>query len=343
MDDTTGRVTPGSDEETELRTQEIREEIAQTRVDMAETIEAIQERLTPSHLVAQAGETVRNATTEKVKQMANTAGHAVDEVMDTSFVQTLKSNPVPAAMIGVGAAWLLIKGRSDANREDRIRHYSRYRTRTAYGSGSAYGGSAYGSSEAYGSGAYDAGAYGRDRDWRTTGAAGETAVGTTGYGDYGTGGTGESSPAWQSGNESWNYTRYRRQGMSFDRVVRDNPLVVGAAAALVGVAIGMSIPASETENRLMGETRDSVVDRARGLASEAAEKVQDVAGQAANAATQVRDAAARATGTAGQSSNVQGGASTAANDTSSGGIDTGSTGSTGTGRTPRSTTRRGTS
>jgi len=291
MDDTTGRVTAGSQDETELRTQEIREEIAQTRVDMAETIEAIQDRLTPSHLVAQAGETVRNATTEKVKQMANTAGQAVDEVMDSSFVQTVRSNPIPAAMIGIGAAWLLIRGRSETNRYSRSRDYSRYRSSNAYGSGGAYGNSGYGSSNAYG-GAADAGSYG-SRDWRTTGATSEAAVGTTGYGDYGSSVAGESSRAWDSGNERSTYGRYERQSMSFDRVVRDNPLVVGAAAALVGVAIGMSIPASDAENRLMGEARDSVVDRARGLASEAADKVQDVAGQAANAVT---DAAARATG-----------------------------------------------
>jgi hypothetical protein len=99
------------------------------------------------------------------------------------------------------------------------------------------------------------------------------------------------------------------------------------------VAIGMSLPASEAENRLMGEARDTVVDRARDLASNAAEKVKDVAGQAADAATQVRDAAERATGSA-ENRNPPGGA----NVTASGSAESG-----GTSRTPRSTTRRTTS
>lgn len=269
MDDKTGRMNrPGTDE-SELRTQEIREEIAQTRVDMSETIEAIQERLTPSHLVAQAGETVRNATTEKVKQMANTAEYAADQVMDSSFARTVKENPIPAAMIGIGTAWLIAKGRSASSGHRRSQDSGRYRTSDAYGSG--------------------------QRDWRV-GQPSEGAVGTTGYIDYGSGVPGESSRVPEFGGQMHSYDRGYRAPVNLERVVRDNPLVVGAAAALVGVAIGMSLPASETENRLMGEARDNVVDRAKGLASDAAEKVQDVAGQAASAATQVRDAAKRATG-----------------------------------------------
>lgn len=283
MDDKAGRMTAPRTDESELRTQEIREEIAQTRVEMSETIEAIQERLTPSHLVAQAGETVRNATTEKVKQMANTAEYAADQVMDSSFARAVKSNPIPAAMIGIGAAWLIAKGRSSASRDRRNHDYSRYRT----------------------SGAYDS----AQRDWRT-GQPGEGAVGTTGYIDYSGQPAAGSSRVPEFGGEMRGYDR-GYGAVNVDRVVRDNPLVVGAAAALVGVAIGLSLPASETENRLMGETRDTVVDRAKDLASEAAGKVQDVAGQAVEAATQVRDAATRAAGDLGPDSRSSGIGSTA--------------------------------
>lgn len=276
MDDTAGRVgSPrGEQDDTDIRTQEIREEIAQTRVEMSETIEAIEERLRPTNLVAQAGETVRNAATEKVKSMANTAGHAADRAMDTSFVQTVRANPIPAAMIGIGTAWLLMKGRSSESRHARARNYERYRTPGAYGTES--------------------------RDWRV--GSSEVAVGTAGYADYGSSGNTEAAGVGEFGGEIRGYQRESygsapRPSVNFERVVRDNPLVVGAAAALVGVAIGMSIPASETENRLMGEARDNVVEKAREAASGAAEKVQDVAGKAAEAATQVRDAANRASGT----------------------------------------------
>lgn len=78
----------------------------------------------------------------------------------------------------------------------------------------------------------------------------------------------------------------RRAQNSFDRVLRENPLALGAAATIIGAAIGMTVPATETENEWMGDARDSVVERARGVASEAAERVQ-------NAAEQIKDVASR--------------------------------------------------
>jgi hypothetical protein len=270
MDDTTGRVGARRDQdETEIRTQEIREEIAQTRIEMSETIEAIEERLRPSNLVAQAGETVRNAATEKVKDMANTAERAADRVMETSFAQTVRANPVPVAMIGIGTAWLLMKGRPDEASRWRRRGYGQSRELNAYETGG--------------------------NDWGREATA--SVVGTTGYADYSGAAAGEAARTAEFGGEIRPYYRDTRRTVNVERVMRDNPLLVGAAAALVGVAIGMSLPASETENRVMGEARDTVVDRAREAAGEAAEKVQEVAGKAADAATQVRDAAKRAAGT----------------------------------------------
>ena len=319
MDDTTGRVTPpGAQDDSDARTQEIREEIAQTRIEMSETIEAIQERLTPANLVAQASETVRNATTEKVRQMADTAGYAADQMMDTSVARTIRSNPIPAAMIGIGAAWLIMRSRSNSRSASR-RGYGRYRgTRNAYAGGTASGGDPYNTSGDYNtSGAYATGT----RDWRV-GATSAGAVGTAGYGEHGNAEASGTSRVPELGGEMYGYQR--RRSMSFERIVRDNPIVVGAAAALVGVAIGMSVPASETENRMMGETRDTVMDRARDLASGAAEKVQDVAGKAVETVT----------GGGGESANTSGVSGTTSSgtiSTSGSGTDTGGIGGPGVG------------
>src|SRR5689334_11347917 len=80
------RIEPDIPEETEARAREIRGEIAQTREDMSETIEAIQDRLKPGNVVANATDRVKSATSEKVKQMANTAGDAADRVMHNNFM-----------------------------------------------------------------------------------------------------------------------------------------------------------------------------------------------------------------------------------------------------------------
>jgi ElaB/YqjD/DUF883 family membrane-anchored ribosome-binding protein len=60
------------------------------------------------------------------------------------------------------------------------------------------------------------------------------------------------------------------------RFVRKNPLLAGAAAAGVGAAISMTLPETTSENDLLGDTRDAVVDRARDIARGTVRTVQEV-------------------------------------------------------------------
>jgi hypothetical protein len=271
--------------EDEARARELREEIVETRTDISETIEAIQERLQPGNLVAQARDSVRNAASEKVHQMANTAGDAADRVLGSSFMETLKANPIPAALIGIGATWMFF------NRRVGSRGYR-------YGYGESY--RSYAEPGRYG-------LYGEraDRPYEGT------------YGAVGTRGTMRSDDTESVGSRAQEYAsdvtdraqqftgdvrdrarRTSRQAQrKFEDVLRDNPLALGAAAALVGAAIGMSVPATDTEDQLMGEARDSVVERARDLASDAADHVAEAAGNAqdvvSRAANQVKEVASQ--------------------------------------------------
>jgi len=95
------------------RTRQIRDEIEDTRGEMSETIDAIQEKLTPRNIVANATERVKAATSERVREMAgsasDTAQQAVEYTRDTAarVVGTARQNPIPLALIGLGAAWWL--------------------------------------------------------------------------------------------------------------------------------------------------------------------------------------------------------------------------------------------
>ena len=77
---------------------EIRAEIEQTREEMGGTLNELGDRLEPGHLMDQAKENVRDATIGRVEE---TARGMSDMVMDT-----IKRNPVPAAMAGAGLALL---------------------------------------------------------------------------------------------------------------------------------------------------------------------------------------------------------------------------------------------
>ena len=242
---------------TARRTAEIRSDIEQTRADMSETIDAIQDKLRPSNILSQAKDTVRDATVGKVKEMADSArsslqsrgyggssrNHYGDGVMDR-----IRANPIPAALAVASVAWIALKGNGRGPR----------RTSPAI----------YGSTR-------DGEAYVR-----------ETVIsenlGHAGWGDDYSRHRGESSVA--SGltermrgttERVRNATTRTRDGL--ERVATNNPLAAGLIAAAVGLTLGLALPETERENELMGEARDSVVNRAKDAARDAAERVQDAA------------------------------------------------------------------
>jgi uncharacterized protein YjbJ (UPF0337 family) len=81
--------------------------------------------------------------------------------------------------------------------------------------------------------------------------------------------------------QAWR-ARYRAEGL-----MRSNPLAVGALALAAGVAVGLAVPETEPEHRLMGEARDSLVGQATAAAQQAVETV----GQAATGAASGEGAA----------------------------------------------------
>ena len=57
------------------------------------------------------------------------------------------------------------------------------------------------------------------------------------------------------------------------------PLLVAALGLAVGAALGGSLPPTETENRLIGETSDSLKRQAREMANAQFAEMTDAAGQ----------------------------------------------------------------
>jgi hypothetical protein len=255
MDDTTRGVgaagaagRDAGEDAASARTREIRAEIDQTRENMTETIDAIQERLRPASIVAQARDRVRSATSERMQQMAGEGN---------------RQNLVPAALIGIGTAWLLMN-RGDSPRRRSTRWYPE---------GSRVGSADYNSGDEY------------YRAVGTRGTAGGEDIDTAegqGSGVSGMAGraTGRAGEFAQEARTAVRRTSYRAQNQ-FSRMLDDNPLAVGAAALALGAVVGLAFPETERENEWMGEAKENVVERAKETAREAADRVKDAAGQAA--------------------------------------------------------------
>jgi ElaB/YqjD/DUF883 family membrane-anchored ribosome-binding protein len=259
MDDTAHVNQPdelGTDADTERRARELRGEIEETRGEMSETIDAIQEKLRPSTIVANATDQVKAATTEKVRAMADTAGEMAQDAMyrtrETAggVMNVIRENPIPATLIGIGAAWLLMNpSRGNAKRSSRSSYADDYGTSSDFESYENEG-------RGYGESLREAGSRAREYVGGTTRAIKRSS---------------------------------RQAQRGFQRVLSENPLLVGAGALLLGAAFGLVVPETERENELMGEARDTVVERAQQAASETANKIQEKASGVAEAASSVAD------------------------------------------------------
>lgn len=252
-------------------------EIERTRAGMGETVDAIQERLSPENLKEQAKDRVKEATVGKAQE----AGSGI--------VDTIKANPLPAALTGIGLGWLLMNARQQSS------------SRPGYGN-VAYRDAAH--LEGYPPGEYAPTTYGYPPRYEEQGAGGSSAGQALGNARDKVGDTagqvqdkaGELAGRAQDGASQLSgqasrlsdQTRYqaRRAGGGFQRILRENPLTVGTLAVGVGAAIGLAIPETGKEHEVMGAARDTVVDKAQEKVQETQQKVQNVAEEAQSAAQQ---------------------------------------------------------
>ena len=214
---------------------EIRAEIEETREEMGGTLNELGDRLEPGNLVQQAKDNVRDATIGRVEE---TARGMSDMVMDT-----IKHNPIPAAIAGAGLAMLWMN-RSSGN-DHRAGGYSGQYDR----SGQAGPGFGQKAGEVAGSvGDTVGGAVGTVKD-----GAGE-AVSTVAQG------------ATQAVDEV---------GWRLDSFMQANPLAMGAIAVGAGALAGTLIPETPQEQQFLGDASRQVADTVRQTVDDVATKAEE--------------------------------------------------------------------
>jgi ElaB/YqjD/DUF883 family membrane-anchored ribosome-binding protein len=92
----------------------LRAQIHETRAQLAGILDEIQERLSPANLKQQATETIREATVGKVEKMADSAETKLN-TWGSNLMRTVRENPLPVAMIGLGIGWLVKADAGDRN------------------------------------------------------------------------------------------------------------------------------------------------------------------------------------------------------------------------------------
>jgi hypothetical protein len=253
-------------------TEAIRHEIEQTRQRISRDLDAIGERLNPEHVKQQVKDNIRDATIGRVEDMARGAADRVNEAR-RGIVDTVKENPLPAALAAIGIGWLYISGRKQ-NSGMQYRGDSRFQQQwndRSYGSLSAYSPPAGGfaasggfeQSDEEGRGAVDRikeGASSVGENIKDAGQALKEKVGDV------------SGSAQHAAHRMMEMEK--RQARRLEDMFFDNPLAIGAATIALGMAAGLAAPRTHAETKLVGETRDKIVDRVSEKASETADKAQ---------------------------------------------------------------------
>ncbi len=251
--------------------EQIRAEIEDTRAEMSQTINEIQERLSPENVMDQVKEKVREATVGKVERVMNKVGETIGEVTEPArevvgragsvIKETGKSagdvvwrNPIPVALIGLGLGMLAMR---------------------AFRRGNGYN--------------YEYDATPRSGVRRQNFSGAETEYGWHETGNTSTGGLNQvketASELAHRSTDAISHLGTRAKdtassiGTRVEHMLRENPIAVGAVAVAAGTAVGLMLPTTRFENEYIGETSEKLMDKAQEVAREAIDKVQNAAEQ----------------------------------------------------------------
>lgn len=201
----------------------IAHEIDVTRSEVDQTLDALQAKLSPGQLLDRAVEFMR----ENGGELASNLGRSV------------KQNPLPVILTGVGLLWMMSTSRASAHPTGRR-------------SGDGLAATGHRAARARSDAMRDA----RGRMADVTESASNTASSVAGKVS-----SGIASAA----------DRGRHLSASFSELMHEQPVIVGAVALALGVLLGYTLPSTEAEDRLFGDVSDETVRQAKEATAPLAE------------------------------------------------------------------------
>lgn len=284
----------------------VRSQIDATRSRLSSHLDKIQERLQPETIKQQAQDAIQNALTdsmESAKEQVNGYVQQIDwnDVRD-GVLDSVRRNPVPAALIGIGLGWMFLNGgRNGENSTNRRRrnaaqppyqHGLGWREETPQmgvpgkkGDKRQNGENHY-SAQSESSGE-SLGAQVKEKTSEIVGQVKDTIYQQTAnlaapvqnkaeeIGE----GMSEWLEQWQQSGESnseWRREKLDELSDYTQRSLEENPLFFGAVSLAVGAGLGMLLPTTHYENQVMGDLRQQTLEKAQSWAEDVKERTQTV-------------------------------------------------------------------
>lgn len=276
---------------------DIETRIERTREEMGHTINSIRDRLSPDRLrmearervdrfKAETREKVRDATVGRANRMAENVKVSVRSA-GYGLVDTIRENPIPAVLAGIGIGWLLYAGterKGEGEYQVGGQYYSRHPgegLRQGAGETSSTLSETAGEVRERLSGAAEEG---RQRIHRFGEATRDTV---RDYGETARRKVSETAERLrgQAGEIGGTIrTRTSRTSGEVRDLFREFPLAAAAGAMILGAAIGLTVPGSEKERELLGDAGERLKSSVREKEEEVARKVRKVADEGIAAA-----------------------------------------------------------
>lgn len=289
---------------------QIRAEIVETRAEMSETIDAIQEKLSFSNISEQVkaevsdyvGETIQtakntvyDAVVEKGEFIMDYADKRINEIKDTEIVKMARRNPLTLGLIALGIGIVFFG--FNKKKKTKKHKYSKFDYDADYEEGDNRDYERGYSSKKKKS-AFEAAQHKVGDAASTIGDTVSSAAGTIGDTVSSAAGTISDTVSSAAGAVSNTVSdaagkTYKKVGKlgakagdlagsakdNYEYYMDENPLAVGAVALAIGAAVGMAFPSTQIEKEYMGEARNNLLQKAEDTARDAVGKVQQVAGQ----------------------------------------------------------------
>lgn len=116
---------------------EIRQDIDETRRHMGRKLDAIQNQLSSDNLKAKARDVVNEVATSTADSLSDYMRNNMGDV-GHSLATSLKRNPIPTALVGLGLGWLLVEALSYDTPAPARYPVQRYRPAATYGAAAEY-------------------------------------------------------------------------------------------------------------------------------------------------------------------------------------------------------------
>jgi ElaB/YqjD/DUF883 family membrane-anchored ribosome-binding protein len=232
---------------------EIQENIQQTRAEMNHTLHALERRLSPGQLTDQVLGYFRGAGEESSEFAANLG-------------RSIRDNPVPVTLLGIGLSWLMIAGSEKPERR----------------SSQGYRGPIITPSTAT---VENGNNYKREQAGQTTSdkihdRAEQMAHGAREKVEQAT----ETARHQVKHLSDRAHHQAERAKRGFTYMLQEHPLVLGSIGVAVGAVLGAGLPSTRREDELMGGKRDELLEQAEAMGKEQLDKAKHIAETAQEAA-----------------------------------------------------------